>query len=573
MYFWSKFYLFMRNFLLILCNVFVLNSQNHNKLDSYTNKFFESSRFQEKLSYANLYMNVAKKENKKIYHAIGYYLFVNLYKGIDANKTLYFYDKVIENSKYQNHLAFPMVAYCEKAELLNRLGRVTEGMNAYNAGLIYCKEVKNEYENVILLSIAITKSEELGETDEALRMYKKCYESFKQNQKLPYYYLKSIFSIADAYKTLKFSDSATYYNRLGYKESKKFKNDSYQALFVLNEGANLINKRKFKVALDSINKVKGTINELLNNTLNPLACHFYFGKAYHGLGKIEDALVEYKKVDSFYQVNKRITPEFVEGYAFLINYYHKKGDLKNELKYLKTYKSIEYNFLKKYKKLYKNIKEKYEIPELIRVKENENYILKSFIYIIFPIMFLAIIYIIYIKIKIARSKKLFEELLRNKISNPYPLLLESGQLINPEIVETVVYESNKVLKSSEINSNVVEMILNKLIEFEKTKGFLDKSITSKSLAQLFDTNTKYISNIINDYKKYTVNNYINNLRIEYAILILQKEAKKRKYNIEALADEFGFNSSKSFNVAFYNKTGIKPSYFIKELEKTEIIIN
>lgn len=558
----------MKKYLLILLNVFILNGQDLKKLEDYSNKFFETKDYQEKLGYANAFMNVAKKENKKIYSAIGYYLYVNLYIDTDLKKTLYYYDKVIENSKYQIHPAFPMVAYCEKAELLHKANRIQESIKTYNDGLAYCREVKNDYKEVIELSIAITKSEELGEIEEALGTYKRCYNSFKKNNKFPYYYLKSIFAIADAYKTLKISDSASYYNKLGYKEAKKFDNKSYQALFALNEGANLINKKKYKLALDSIIKNKASIYKLTSESLNPLACHFYSGKAYQGLGEFDKAIVEFKKVDSFYQINKRIIPEFVGGYTFLINHYHNKGDIKNELKYLKTYNLIEKNFTKKYKNLYKDIKEKYDIPELIRGKEEENQVLKIFLYIIFPILFFAIIYIIYIKIKIARSKKLFKKLLESKISNSYPLLLESGLLIDAEIVEeeNVISKTNVGLKSNEINPVVVEMILNKLMDFERSQGFLDKSITSKSLAELFETNTKYISNVINDYKKQTVNNYINNLRIEYAILILQKDNKKRKYNIEALADEFGFNSSKSFNVAFYNKTGIKPSFYIKELE-------
>ena len=339
---------------------------------------------------------------------------------------------------------------------------------------------------------------------------------------------------------------------MGYNEAKKIDDKTHQALFALNEGANLINKKKFKIALDSIIKNKTAIYKLTSESLNPLACHFYSGKAYQGLGELNKAIFEFKKVDSFYQVNKEITPEFVEGYTFLINHYHNKGDVKNELKYLKTFNLIEKNFSKKYKNLYKNIKEKYDIPKLISEKDEENKFLKIFLYIILPILVIAILYIIYIKIKIARSKKIFEKLLKNKISNTYPLILESGQLIEAEIIEdeNVISKANVGLKSNDINSAVVEMILNKLTDFEKNKGFLDKSITSKSLAELFETNTKYISNVINDYKKQNVNNYINNLRIEYAILILQKDNKKRKYNIEALANEFGFNSSKSFNVAF-----------------------
>lgn len=560
----------MKKHLLIIFNVFILNSQSLKELDDYSNKFFETENNQAKLGYANAFMNVAKKENKKIYLAIGYYLFVNLYDENDIKKALYYYDKVIENSKYQNHPAFPMVAYCEKAELLHKVNRVTESIQTYNEGLAYCREIKNDYEDVMKLSIAITKSEELGETEEALKTYKKCYKSLKLNQKFSYYYLKSIFSIADAYKTLKFSDSASYYNKLGYRESVKFKHNSYEALFVLNEGANLINKKKYKTALDSINKIKNTIYKLLDKTLNPLACHFYSGKAYQGLGRYENALVEYKKVDSFYYVKKRITPEFIEGYTFLINYYHNKGDYKNELKYLKTYNSIEKNFTKKYKSLYKNIKDKYEIPELIRGKENENFILKSLIYIIFPIAFFAVLYIIYIKFKIAKSKKLFKDIINKTNITSDALLIEKDLLNYDKQFEAKVFENNIGLKSSEINPIVVKMILDKLIEFEKNKDFLKNSITSQSLAIDFNTNSKYISKIINDYKKCKVNEYINALRIEYAVLILQKDKKIRKYNLEALAVEFGFNNVESFNAAFFKKTGIKPSYFIKELEKNKI---
>ncbi len=33
----------------------------------------------------------------------------------------------------------------------------------------------------------------------------------------------------------------------------------------------------------------------------------------------------------------------------------------------------------------------------------------------------------------------------------------------------------------------------------------------------------------------------------------------------AIAEEAGFNTAESFSKAFFKKTGIKPSYFIKEL--------
>ena len=82
-----------------------------------------------------------------------------------------------------------------------------------------------------------------------------------------------------AYKSLNQTDSASYYNKLGYRESKITKNEEYKYLFVLNEGANLILKKNYKAALDSINKALPKMIEF-NNEGNLLAAYYYLGKAY-----------------------------------------------------------------------------------------------------------------------------------------------------------------------------------------------------------------------------------------------------------------------------------------------------
>ena len=41
--------------------------------------------------------------------------------------------------------------------------------------------------------------------------------------------------------------------------------------------------------------------------------------------------------------------------------------------------------------------------------------------------------------------------------------------------------------------------------------------------------------------------------------------------VQAIAKESGFNNTESFSKAFYKKTGIKPSYFIRELNKKESV--
>ncbi|MNF84413.1 DNA-binding transcriptional regulator ChbR [compost metagenome] len=113
---------------------------------------------------------------------------------------------------------------------------------------------------------------------------------------------------------------------------------------------------------------------------------------------------------------------------------------------------------------------------------------------------------------------------------------------------------------------MVNQILEKLKRFESKKEYLQSNITIQMLSTTFETNTKYVSKIVNTYKGKTFIQYINDLRIDYAIVQLQKDNKLQKYTIHALASEFGFNSAESFSAAFQKKTGIKPTYFIKELE-------
>lgn len=47
----------------------------------------------------------------------------------------------------------------------------------------------------------------------------------------------------------------------------------------------------------------------------------------------------------------------------------------------------------------------------------------------------------------------------------------------------------------------------------------------------------------------------------------------RRYTIQALSNEYGFNNAESFSIAFYKKTNIKPSFYINQLEKMDSLKN
>ena len=101
--------------------------------------------------------------------------------------------------------------------------------------------------------------------------------------------------------------------------------------------------------------------------------------------------------------------------------------------------------------------------------------------------------------------------------------------------------------------------------FENKNKFLANNINLVSLAKELNTNSTYLSHIINNTAGKNFANYINDLRIDYAIKKLKKEPKFRRYSIAAIAEEVGFNNIKSFSRAFLKKTGEHPSEYIKKL--------
>ena len=91
------------------------------------------------------------------------------------------------------------------------------------------------------------------------------------------------------------------------------------------------------------------------------------------------------------------------------------------------------------------------------------------------------------------------------------------------------------------------------------------------MAKKCDTNAKYLSKIINAYKDQSFVNYINNLKIDFILKELKENTILQKYTIKSISEEAGFNTAESFAIAFKKRTGIRPSYYIRNLKNKEII--
>ncbi|MBW2937746.1 helix-turn-helix transcriptional regulator [Aureisphaera sp. CAU 1614] len=129
----------------------------------------------------------------------------------------------------------------------------------------------------------------------------------------------------------------------------------------------------------------------------------------------------------------------------------------------------------------------------------------------------------------------------------------------------------EVTKSLNIPKETEELLIQKLEQFENSTNFTKKDMSLAQLASQFDTNTKYLSEVINSHKGKNFNSYINELRINYIIDKLKFNKKYLQYKISYLAEESGFSSHSSFATVFKSVTGISPTVFIDILKSKKLV--
>ncbi len=140
-------------------------------------------------------------------------------------------------------------------------------------------------------------------------------------------------------------------------------------------------------------------------------------------------------------------------------------------------------------------------------------------------------------------------------------------LIKNRKVSTAEIKKIKADDLSDISPAIVASILEKLKKFEADIKFRDHNLTQAKLASRLHSNTAYISRIVFYHSGEKFTDYINNLRVNYIMQLLDTESRYRNYTNKALAEEAGFNSTKQFVNAFKKKNKIAPSYYIAQQKK------
>jgi AraC-like DNA-binding protein len=186
--------------------------------------------------------------------------------------------------------------------------------------------------------------------------------------------------------------------------------------------------------------------------------------------------------------------------------------------------------------------------------EKANYL--KIVYIISALLLIVIIGCVFFWQKRVQHKNSLNEVV-NYIEITRSNLLSSFSITDKKNEP----KKNIILKETELH------ILNKLKRFENSKRFLSKDISLAVLAGQLESNTKYLSEIINTHYNVNFNTYINRLRINFIIEKLKTDPNFINYKISYLAESCGFSSHSSFATVFKSITGISPVKFIELLNQ------
>lgn len=135
---------------------------------------------------------------------------------------------------------------------------------------------------------------------------------------------------------------------------------------------------------------------------------------------------------------------------------------------------------------------------------------------------------------------------------------------NPVLVHELPKEER--YKGSSLTEKMAQEFLKKLeVLIDEKHCYLEPELTLGDLSNMSGIPSRYLSQIINQYKNKSFFDYINGLRVNYACNLLINDNKK---TVLEILYESGFNSKTSFNTSFKKHTGLNPSEYKARFKKS-----
>lgn len=393
----------------------------------------------------------------------------------------------------------------------------------------------------------------LGFYDEAISLFNECVTYFKKNQARPY--LNSLHSLSVCYNKIGDYSKCSETNALGIKECERLKIPEMELFFKHSEGINQFFLNNYHTSIQLLQEVIPQLNSM-TEFANESIANFYIGKNYWKLQRQAKAVPYFKKVEKVFIEKGYIRPDLREVFELMIKYYKKENNLKSQLYYIDQLLKADSILTDTNKYLMGKIHKEYDTKEILLEKEKiQQQLVKAKYY---DVIMISVVVVLFSTV-IYGTYNHFETKKRNKIK--FDLLLKKNEQ------SSLQKQAPDKFEITDISQETVQQIIRHLEKFERDKKFLHKEVTLATLTVRFNTNSKYLSKVIYHRSGKRFADYINDLKIDYLVELLQNSSMHRNYSIGSLAEEAGFTSTPRFTNAFHSKTGISVSYFLKELKK------
>lgn len=551
--------------------------------DSLKNKSFEqleksySKEFRQDhkaIMYAYTFLEKAKKEKNVKKQFDGYFFLFTKFKKnvkyIDSIQNIINKSSNIDELSYGNYKIGDIYYNCNKYD---------QALSYYLKALPYAKKNNNTKE-VVLIKHAIGKIKYFTyDYEEALKIFKENYNYIKNEEKEdPGNYLSILHSLAITYSAVGKYDSAYVYAEMGRSKCLLYNKKYYFKVYDLSC---YIIKFYLKDYLKSVKGLKQNIDYFKKyDSTNLGISYMYLSMNFQKLNNKHEYFYYFNKMDSVQKRISFIRPELINLYKYSLQYYEKEGNKEKQIYLIDRLIGLNEVIYESNYKFSKKIHQKFDTPELLEQKEKLILNLDKRNTALYGLLGggLLLLFIFIYLYNINRSKLKLYQVQAQKLIDTQNESSEIYKLNNSEkleienhvtqIPDLLFNEKNNKVKSP-IPENVKQALILKLENFEKQKIFITKNITLYSLSKDFETNRDYLSKIINEIKDKSFSQYLNELRINFAITELKENKKLRLKTIAAIAEDVGFNNVESFTKAFKNVTGTLPSYYIRILREND----
>lgn len=476
------------------------------------------------------------------------------------------YKELLDFSIKHNLTEETILAYDIGAGIQTAVPNFALALERYNKGLHLAEEINNEvYREMELIKIS-NLLDVTGDVPAAIKIRKKTTALYEEKP-LDTSYTESVksgtltyayFLLFNSYLKIEKIDSARYYNKR-IKEVVKTSDSCYAKYLYFTNAEIALEDRKFNTARKNYTLFYETC--LIDMPIIKLKKAYQFGKVEMEASNYNEATRFFEQGLSDYEVSPEEEAFMEDYYKLMANAYKETGQFEKAGYFFEKYlltrdgKSKLKDDVVRASKQEETKKFKEELAKLEAEKEQS----QDYLNYLFFGATIVILGLLFFLLKFYRNKKANEAKFEALLAK-----IEAAQ--SPKEIIDTKDETLEEKETTDVSEETKQQILAGLKKLEEKEYFLQQDCNSYNVAKKIGTNTSYLSKVINSHFGKNFNTYINDLRINYAIVRIKNDVLFRSYSIQSIAEEIGYKSADSFTKYFKKDTGLNPSFYIKNIK-------